>query len=281
VLTLDEPRLLAIVNVTPDSFSDGGLHATPDRACAFAIACLDAGAALVDLGGESTRPGAARVPAAEQARRVVPVIERILEDRPDALISVDTTRWETAREALDAGAHAINDVSAGREDERIFDLAAEREAGLILMHRLRAPGADVYSHEYGAAREPAYGGDVAGAVRRFLTERAEAAIARGVRSSSIVIDPGLGFGKTVEQNYELIRAFGSFLETGFHVLSASSRKSFLGRAAGVEAPSQRGPATLGVSLTHLAMGGRLFRVHDVALHREAFATAWRARNPQD
>lgn len=264
-LALDQPQLMAIVNATPDSFSDGGLHLDPQDAIAHAKRCVDEGAAIIDVGGESTRPGASRIDAAEQIRRVLPIVEGVacLEN---VLISIDTTRAEVARAAIDAGAHIINDVSAGTEDQQMFGLAAESGAGLILMHRLRPPDADSYSDRY--ASEPRYG-DVVAEVGAWLADRAEQAIEAGVSGQQIVIDPGLGFGKSVAQNFELIARVAELQDASFPLLSAASRKSFIGRAMGVEVPSARVSGSVAITIHQFLAGVRLFRVHDVRAHREA------------
>ncbi|MEX2218535.1 MAG: dihydropteroate synthase [Phycisphaerales bacterium] len=274
-MVLDRPRLVAILNLTPDSFYDGGRLGTVEEAVRAAERAVADGADVLDLGGESTRPGAQRVGPEEQVRRIVPVIGAIRARggaAGDIPISVDTTLAPVARAALDAGADAINDVSAGAEDAGMFGLAAQRSAGLILMHRLRPPERDSYSDRY--AEPPRYG-DVAAEVSAFLRERCAAAGARGVAPGSIVIDPGLGFGKTVEQNLELIRRTGELAALGYPVLSGLSRKSFTGRAAGLaeSTPAERLGATLALSVAHLIAGARLFRVHDVAEHRRAVSAA--------
>jgi len=268
-LSLDRPWLMGILNVTPDSFSDGGLFYKPARAVGRALRMINEGAAIIDVGGESTRPGAQRVGDSEQIDRTAPVIEE-LRRHADVIISIDTTRSTVAEAALEAGAHVINDVSAGREDGAMLPLAAARGCGIVLMHRLRPPPADSYSDRYDVA--PAYG-DVVHDVAGFLRERAEAAIAAGVEHDAIVLDPGLGFGKTVEQNFELIARTGELVELGYPVLSGASRKSFIGKASGVETPAQRLSGSIAVSVAHWLAGVRLFRVHDVAAHAQALAVA--------
>jgi len=267
-LTLDRARLMAIVNATPDSFSDGGEHLEPAAAIDYAKQCLADGAAIIDVGGESTRPGSQRIDASEQTRRTLPIIETLARDR-DALISIDTTRAAVARAAIAAGAHIINDVSAGAEDSGIFPLAAESGAGLILMHRLRPPDADSYSDQYAAP--PSYG-DVLAEVKAWLLDRAAAAMSAGVSREQIVLDPGLGFGKTVEQNFEIISRVSEWRETGFPILCAASRKSFVGRATGVVEPAARVAGSVAIAVQQFLGGVRLFRVHDVRAHREALAT---------
>ncbi len=268
-LRLDEPRLIGVLNVTPDSFSDGGAFASVAAAVDHAGGLLDQGASVIDVGGESVRPGAGRVDASEQIDRTVPVIEA-LRRASDTLISIDTTDGAVAEAALDAGADIINDVSAGTEDERVLDLAGRHRCGLILMHRRVPPEEDVYSDRY---REPPSSGDVTDVVGAWLGERCRVAEGHGVQASAIAIDPGLGFGKSVEQNYELIGRVRELVETGRPVLSAASRKSFIGAVAEIDDPARRDTASTVVSVIHWQAGVRLFRVHDVAAHRQALAVA--------
>jgi len=188
----------------------------------------------------------------------------------EALISIDTTLAIVAEAALDAGANVINDVSAGTEDQRLLELAGQRGCGLILMHRLVPPPQDVYSDQY--HQRPAYG-DVTAVVGDWLAQRCRVAEAQGVDPSAIAIDPGLGFGKSVAQNYELIRRTGELVKTGRPVVSAASRKSFIGAVAGVHAAAGRDGASTAISVIHWQAGVRLFRVHHVAAHREALAVA--------
>jgi dihydropteroate synthase len=285
-LVLDRPRLLAVVNATPDSFYAGSRASGVDGALTLAQAAVDAGADGLDIGGESTRPGAARVNAAEQIERVVPVIRAIravggrLGEVP---ISVDTTLAAVAGEALAAGADAINDVSGTTEEpDAMLALAAETGAGLILMHRARPPELDEFSDRY--AEEPVYA-DVMGEVRGVLLDRAHAAEAAGVSREAVLLDPGLGFGKTVGQNLELVRRTGELVSAGYPVLSGASRKSFVGRVSVPEAsrtdPEDRLAGSLAFSVMHLAAGARVFRVHDVEAHRAALAAAWAIRGQAD
>ncbi|MEM9559467.1 MAG: dihydropteroate synthase [Planctomycetota bacterium] len=265
---------MAILNVTPDSFADGGRLPTPEHALAAAQTALRHGADLLDIGGESTRPGADRIDADEQIARVVPAICAIRRAGIEAPISIDTTRAAVARAALDAGADAINDVAAGTEDASMLGLAAERACGLILMHRAAPPQRDRYSDAYSA--EPAYPAGVVEAVRTFLRARLDAALAAGVRADALLLDPGLGFGKSVKQNLELIRATGELLTLGRPVLSALSRKSFVGRVSlGRDSePAERLGGTLSLSALHLASGARVFRVHDPGAAGQAIRAAW-------
>ena len=269
VIDLSHPVLMGVLNVTPDSFSDGGRFNTTDAAIEWAGRLIEQGASIIDVGGESTRPGAVRIHAKQQMQRTLDVISGI-NDKFDVLISVDTTLAEVAEAALDAGANIINDQSAGRDSDSMFTLAAERECGLVLMQRLRAPEDDSFSDRYTEA--PRYD-DVVITVRDFLHDRRNAAIAAGVPDQGIVLDPGLGFGKTVEQNFELIQRTHELLELGRPVLSAASRKSFIGRVTGVNEPANRVTGSTAVSVAHALQGVRLFRVHDVAAHREALCVA--------
>ena len=265
-LDLSTPQIMGILNLTPDSFSDGGLHKTLEQAVDHAERMVGEGAAMVDVGGESTRPGAERVNADEQIRRVLPVIEAI-RARTDIPISIDTTLAAVARAALDAGATIINDVSAGMEDEAMLPLAAERGCGIVLMHRRCPPGDDRWSDAYDD--DPDYEGDVVASVRTWLLARADEAMQAGVHPAALCLDPGLGFGKSVRQNWQLIAGSGEFVAMGYPVLAASSRKSFIGAVTGVDRPAARHAGSLAVTAMQWAAGLRLFRVHDVAAHRTA------------
>ncbi|MGH7133207.1 MAG: dihydropteroate synthase [Phycisphaerales bacterium] len=272
--SFDRPRLLAILNLTPDSFSDGGELSTPQAAADAARRAIDAGADGLDLGGESTRPGSLPVPAAEQVHRVVPglsAIRRAIGDKP--VITIDTTLSAVAAAALDTGADAVNDTSAGLDDPAILALCAARRRGIILMHRLRPPREDVYSDRYpptpGGPEPIASDADIVHTIGEFLARRALAAIQAGIPAASIVLDPGLGFGKTVEQNLELIRRTSELAALGYPILSGLSRKSFVGRFMSLEnggTPKDRVCGSVDLSLQHLAAGASIFRVHDVAEH---------------
>lgn len=271
VIDLTSPRIMGILNITPNSFSDGGRYLDPASALDQARALVESGAHILDIGGESTRPGAERVDSTEQINRVIPVIESIRSAGLGTPISIDTTRGEVARAAIDAGATIINDIAAGTESEEMLSLAAETGVGLVLMHRRMLenapPGASLYP------ASPEYPGGVVEGVRAYLRDRAEAAMAAGVAREAIVIDPGLGFGKSVEQNYQLIARTGELMELGFPILSAASRKSFIGSATGIEPPAKRVAGSLSVSVAHFRMGVRLFRVHDPSDHAQALAVA--------
>jgi dihydropteroate synthase len=258
-----------VINATPDSFSDGGQFADAEEAAQHALALVEQGAAIIDVGGESTRPGAHRVDAEEQVRRVVPVIARI-RMRSNVVISVDTTQAAVAEAALEAGADIVNDVSAGTEDPALLPLVARRGAGLVLMHRLAPPGEDSYSDRY--EKEPSYG-DVVRSVGDFLLARAEAAMQAGVAREAIALDPGLGFGKSVAQNFELVARTSEIAALGFPVLVGASRKSFLGSVSGRTDPEQRIIGSVVAAVAAYGGGARLVRAHDVGAHREALLVA--------
>jgi len=269
VVSLDPFAIMGVVNVTPDSFSDGGQFTGPEEAAQFALQLVEEGATVIDIGGESTRPGAARVDAEEQVRRVVPVIARV-RSRSGVAITVDTTSAAVAEAALEAGADAVNDVSAGCEDPAMFPLVARRGAGLVLMHRLAPPGEDSYSDRY--AEAPIYD-DVVREVASFLLMRAELAMAAGVARESIVLDPGLGFGKSVAQNYELLARTSELVALGMPVLVGASRKSFLGAVSGRADPEQRIIGSVVAAVAAYGGGARIIRAHDVGAHREALLVA--------
>ena len=269
---------MGILNVTPDSFSDGGRSTTPRAAADRALRALRDGADIIDVGGESTRPGAEPISEAEQIRRTVPAIAAIREAAPDTLISIDTTRAAVAEAALDAGASIINDVSGATDDPDILGLAAARDAGLVLMHRRLAPKDDAYSTQY--AREPSFEGGVVDAVSRALVRLRDAALGAGIAPDHLVLDPGLGFGKSVAQNWALVEASGGLLSLGHAILAGASRKSFVGEAlraatgiAEAPAPDRRDVASAAVATAQYLMGVRLFRVHHVRIHAEALAVA--------
>ncbi|MGA1393821.1 MAG: dihydropteroate synthase [Phycisphaerales bacterium] len=268
-LPLEPWVLMGIVNATPDSFSDGGLHLDPARAAEAALAMIDAGASIIDVGGESTRPGASRIDAAEQIRRVVPVIEAIRR-QGDVTISIDTTLAAVAEAAIDAGAEIVNDVSAGEEDPSILRLAAARSCGVVLMHRLAPPPADSFSDRY--AEPPEYR-DVVGEVQAALLARISIAEGAGVDPRSIAIDPGLGFGKSVEQNFALIARLGELASLGRPVLVGASRKSFIGAVSGTSDPAQRVPGSVVAAVAAWSAGGRIIRTHDVAETRQGLEVA--------
>jgi dihydropteroate synthase len=263
-----DPILMGVLNVTPDSFSDGGDFFDPERAAARVATMLDEGAQIIDVGGESTRPGSDPVSPEEEARRVVPVIREIMAERPDAIVSVDTYRSGTAEAALRAGARVVNDVTALRGDPRMADVVAGAGCPVVLMHMLGEPKT--------MQSDPRYG-DVVREVRAFLAARAEGAIAAGVEEENVILDPGIGFGKTLEHNLALLNPLDSIVALGFPVLVGASRKSFIGRITGVEEAKERIFGTVAANVIAYERGATLFRVHDVRANREALAVAGAVR----
>lgn len=258
------PVLVGILNVTPDSFSDGGDFLDPESAAHRAAAMIDEGAAIIDVGGESTRPGSDPVSQEEEIRRVVPAIERILAARPDAVISIDTYRAGTAEVALEAGAGIVNDVSALRGDPRTASVVAGAGCPVVLMHMKGEPKT--------MQREPRYD-DVVREVRDFLAQRAEHAVASGIRPENVIVDPGIGFGKNLDHNLALLRNLDAIVEIGFPVLVGTSRKRFIGRITGVQEARERVFGTVATTVLAYERGAKLFRVHDVRANREALAMA--------
>src|SRR5215218_645047 len=258
------PVVVGILNVTPDSFSDGGDFFDPEAAAEHAVAMLDEGAGILDLGGESTRPGSDPVSQEEEIRRVVPVLERILAVRPEAVISVDTYRAGTATAALEAGARLINDVTALRGDPRMASVVHEAACPVILMHMQGEPKT--------MQMEPHYQ-DVVREVRQFLARRAEYAVAAGIRPENIVVDPGIGFGKNLGHNLALLQNLDAIVDLGFRVLIGASRKSFIGEITGVKEARERLFGTVATTVLAYQQGVSFFRVHDVCANREALAVA--------
>ena len=254
-------KLMGVVNVTPDSFSDGGLYLDPEAAVAHGRELVEAGAEILDVGGESTRPGAEAVPEVEELRRVVPVV-RGLRDL-GCRISVDTSKTRVAEAALDAGAEIVNDVTALRGDPEMAALCAERGATVVLMHMLGDPRT--------MQDDPRYG-DVVAEVRSFLAERLEAASAAGIAEGRVWLDPGIGFGKTPAHHMELLRRLGELRELGRPLVVGTSRKSFIGRVDGSPAGERLG-GTIASSVIAAAEGADVLRVHDVAEMRQALAVA--------
>lgn len=245
------PKLMGVVNVTPDSFSDGGLYLDADAAIAHGRELVRDGAEILDVGGESTRPGAEEVSAEEEMARVVPVIRGLA---GVAAVSVDTSKLAVAEAALAAGASIVNDVTALRRDPGIAALCAERGAGLILMHMPGDPRTMQGNASYG---------DVVDDVKAFLAERLEAALGAGVAEERIWLDPGIGFGKTLDHNLELLRRLGELRELGRPLVVGTSRKSFIGKVDG-SAVSDRVGGTIASSVFAAAEGADVLRVHDVA-----------------
>jgi len=274
-LALDRPVIMAILNVTPDSFSDGGRFATVDAALAHAKACVDEGADILDVGGESTRPqGASRVGEDEELRRTIPVIDAIRSALPGIVISIDTTKSGVARAAIDAGASIVNDVSAFRLDPGMAELCAARGAGVVLMHS-RGDVADMATFAH--AR---YGDDPTADVIAELESRVELARAHGVTREQIVLDPGIGFAKRMQHSLSLLHDLPRMVALGFPVLVGASRKRFVGTITGIDHPAERVFGSVGAHVAALDRGARIFRVHDVRANRQALDVAWAVARPE-
>jgi dihydropteroate synthase len=258
------PTVVGILNITPDSFSDGGEFFDPGAAAEHAATMLDEGADILDVGGESTRPGSDPVSQEEEIQRVIPVLERILCVRPEAVISVDTYRSGTATAALEAGTSLVNDVTALRGDPRMVSVIEEAECPVILMHMQGEPKT--------MQKEPHYV-DVVREVRDFLAERAEYAVAAGIRPENVILDPGIGFGKNLEHNLALLRNLDAIVDLGFPVLIGASRKSFMEKITGVQEARDRVSGTVATTVLAYERGATFFRVHDVRANREALAVA--------
>ncbi|WP_243042471.1 dihydropteroate synthase [Dyella sedimenti] len=268
-LKLDRPRVVGILNVTPDSFSDGGSHASVEDAVAHGLRLVEEGADMLDVGGESTRPGAAEVPLEEELRRVVPVLEQ-LAARTTVPLAVDTSKPEVMRAAVAAGAGMVNDVYALRR-EGALDAAAELGVPVCLMHMLGEPRS--------MQDDPHYD-DVVGEVHRFLADRLFACEIAGIDRRKVMVDPGFGFGKTLEHNLALLRALDRFANLGGGVYVGLSRKSMIGALTGRQVPAERAAGSVAAALIAVQRGARLVRVHDVAATVDALAV-WRAVHAGD
>jgi len=268
----DRTLVMGILNVTPDSFSDGGKFLARDRAVAHALKMLDDGADLLDIGGESTRPGTpvveSGIPAAEELRRIMPVIEDVLRERPGAILSVDTYKAEVARAAVNAGCEIVNDVSALRWDDQMTATVVELACGVVLMHTRGRP------QEW---RDLPPSADIVAEVKADLRDYAQSALARGIAKDQIMLDVGIGFGKKFEQNYPLLAGLGQLRELGFPLLVGTSRKSFIGRTLAVDGkdapPDQRLHGSLAAATASVLNGAHVVRVHDVEPAVEAVKIA--------
>ncbi len=261
------PRLMGILNVTPDSFSDGGSYSDVPAAVDAGLQLVEDGADILDVGGESTRPGATPVSTQDELRRVIPVIER-LAAAVSVPISIDTMKAEVAREALAAGASIVNDVSAGRFDPSLLEVCAVSDCGLVLRHMLGTPQT--------MQNDPRYE-DVVAEVRRFLRERVAACEELGIAPERIAVDPGIGFGKTADHNLSLLTHIPALRSDGRPVLIGHSRKRYLYKLLGRET-DERLAGTIGVSISLAMQGADLLRIHDVRAVRDALRT-WKATRP--
>ncbi|NOX19599.1 MAG: dihydropteroate synthase [Chlorobi bacterium] len=244
---------MGVLNVTPDSFSDGGKYYELDSAVQRGIELLKDGADIIDVGGESTRPGAEEVPVNEELKRVLPVIEALLKIEPDAIISIDTTKSIVAEEALKTGAKIINDIGAFEFDKKILTVAAEFNAPYILMHMKGTPRTMQNSPEYS---------DVVSEIIEFLSAKTEEAKKRGVEN--VIVDPGIGFGKSVENNFEILRRLSEFKSLNYPILIGLSRKSFIGKSLNLEVENRDEPTSLLEALS-VKNGASIIRTHNVKL----------------
>ena len=263
---LSNPLIMGILNVTPDSFSDGGKYTGIETALAQAKRMISEGVDIIDIGGESTRPGAESVSIAEQIKRVVPVIKAIRDELSQTIpISIDTTASEVAAAALVAGASIINDISAGRHDQAILSLAAEKNVPIILMH-IKGQPKDM--------QQAPYYENVVAEVLAHLQTCVAAAMAAGVAKHNIAIDPGIGFGKRKQDNLDLLANLDKFVATGYPVLLGTSRKRFMGSLCAVSEPAELVSATAATTALGVMQGVQVFRVHDVKENRQAADVAW-------
>ncbi|MDQ6887921.1 MAG: dihydropteroate synthase [Gemmatimonadota bacterium] len=269
VLVLDRPIVVGILNVTPDSFSDGGRYLAVEDAVAHARTLVEEGADMLDVGGESTRPqGATPVGEAEELRRVVPVLRALRAELPDLPLSVDTVKSAVAAAALAEGVEVINDVSGFRLDPGMAAVCAAERPGVILMHS-RGTVRDMATYLHAT-----YDGDVTGEVIAELEERIGAAVDGGVVRERIALDPGLGFAKRSEHSRRVLAQLDRLVAIGLPVMVGASRKRFVGESGGGSAQARRIPGTVAANVIALARGARLFRVHDVRPAREALDVAW-------
>jgi dihydropteroate synthase len=269
LVVLDRPAVMGIINVTPDSFSDGGRFIGTEAAVAHAERLVAEGADVLDIGGESTRPqGAVPVASVEELRRVLPVVREVARRFPAILISIDTVKADVAAAVLGEGAHIINDVSAFRLDPRMGEICAREHAGVILMHS-RGTVSDMATFAHAD-----YGEDPVGEVVDELRERVTGARRAGVPQDAIVLDPGIGFAKRSAHSLRLLAELPRVAALGYPVAVGVSRKRFIGEITGVKEPAERIDGTVGANVAALARGARLFRVHDVRPARHALDVAW-------
>ena len=266
-LSTERPLIMGIVNVTPDSFSDGGTLRGVDDAVARAETQLAEGADILDVGGESTRPHADTVAADEEARRAVPVVRELARRFPDVPLSIDSVKSAVARAAIDAGAHIVNDVSGFRLDPAMAQTCAESDVGVVLMHS-RGSVQEMGSYTYAA-----YDGDPMDVVLEELRERVDDALAQGIDARNIAVDPGIGFSKRSEHSLRVLASLERLVAWGFPVVVGASRKRFIGELTGVEEPALRVHGSVGAAVAAFERGARVLRVHDVAATRQALNVA--------
>lgn len=264
--SISGPKIMGILNVTPDSFSDGGSFSNIETAVDHALRMVKEGADIIDIGGESTRPGAKRVAVAEQINRVIPVIRMLKEKIPDSIsLSIDTTLSEVAEAAIHSGVSMVNDISAGREDNSIFQLAAKHNASFILMHMQGMPETMQLNPSYD---------NVVKEIRCFFIESISHAESAGVDRERIIIDPGIGFGKTLQHNQEIMAGLSEFVDMGYPILLGASRKRFLKSYCQDESETELIGATCATTVIGVLSGVKVFRVHDVKANRQAADLAY-------
>ena len=266
----NKPQIMGILNVTPDSFSDGGQFDSLGAAVKQGKCLINEGANIIDIGGESTRPGSIRISSKEQIQRVVHVIKEINETKPkDIQISIDTTRSDVAEAALNLGAEIVNDVSGGNDDPEIIQLCNDRKCSYIITHMQGTPET--------MQNNPTYN-NVVSEILFFLETKAEEYIKAGINEDKIIIDPGIGFGKTSTHNLTLLNNLSIFVNSGYSVLLGASRKRFMGDICDVDIPSELIGATTATTALGVQAGVKMFRVHDVKENRQAADTAWAILN---
>jgi len=262
----NKPKIMGILNVTPDSFSDGGQFDNLDAAISQGKKMINEGADIIDIGGESTRPGSKRISSNQQIERVAHIIKAISETKPKNIqISIDTTLSSVAEAALNAGAEIVNDVSGGNNDPEIIRLCADRQCPYIVMHMQGTPET--------MQNNPTYK-DVVSEVLHFLQTRSEECLKAGINKDNIIIDPGIGFGKTSEHNLKLLNNLNILVNSGYSVLLGASRKRFMGEICNVERPLELVGATTATTVLGVLAGVKIFRVHDVMPNRQAVDTTW-------
>jgi dihydropteroate synthase len=272
-MNANRPLIMGILNVTPDSFSDGGEFSVPNLALQHALQMIEAGADIIDVGGESTRPGADVVSQQEQLRRVIPVIKLLRKNiSPSLLISIDTTNVTVAKEALEAGANWINDISAAEDSSHMLALAAEQQCPIVLMHRqgISSTMQDKPHYE-----------DVSKEVVSYLQQRAQVALEAGVYTNNIILDAGIGFGKTFAHNITLMKDLSLLVDLGFSVLLGASRKRFLSDICKQPSSSRLAAATCATTTVGVMAGVSIFRVHDILENRQAADVAHTIKSVQN
>ena len=268
LLKKNKPLIMGILNTTPDSFSDGGKFTTLDFSSAHALQMINEGADLIDIGGQSTRPGAVEISAEEEIRRILPVIKYLRKKAPERILSVDTSKAEVAEIALKEGVAVVNDVSGG-QGEALLEVVSKYDAGLIIMHKKGSPESMQLNPSYK---------DVVGEIKTYLAHMCDLASSAGVSKDKLVVDPGIGFGKLLEHNMAILNALTEFSEIGYPVMIGTSRKRSLQEICGTRTPSQLEGATCATTALGVQSGAKIFRVHDVKANRQAADVAWAVLN---